>query len=662
MPNLSRSRALLTLLIPLLVLALWENQAFTQLSRNGYDQLFAWRAPLPADERIVIIAQDEASLNHYQGRMSSWPRDRHARLIEKLNQAGAELIVFDYDFSQPATPAEDRALADAISAAGNVILANRLDNTGEWVEPLPMFAAGALHQGFINLFPDKYGSPRLRRMQYYSDVRERIHVSLAMAVVETYENFPEQQRDLNAPGALIWGAHRLPYPDMLINFRGPRASYPTLPYYTLLEGNFDPGLVKGRIVLIGNTHILAKDYLPVPTDIRMPGVEVHAHAISSILDDSYIRVPERLWMCLAIVVSGLLGGAAFVFKHMSVARNLMIVSLSAAGILLASFALFNHAQLWLDGVPLLLALLGNFTGSSVFRWAKTRHRANQIRTVFGRYVSRNVVDVILASDTPVDLRGRHAELTVLFSDIRGFTNLSEALGPAEVGEFLNHYFEQMIDTVFAYGGTLDKLMGDAVMAFFGAPLEVNNHPLAAARCAIAMGQRLETLKQSAYVPQGVDLEIGIGLNTGEVIVGNLGSPQYIDYTVIGDNVNLGSRLEGLNKRYGTRIILSESTYTHIRDHMLCRELDLVKVKGKDKPTRIYELLGELPAEQALMDTINDYRAALDCYRHRDFARAISLLEQHPNDAPSMQLRQQCVTFAQNPPDATWNGVTVLDSK
>lgn len=660
MPNILHRRTLIALLVPLLVLVLWEANAFQQLSLFGYDQMFRLRAPLPADSRVTIVAQDEMSALHYQSRVTAWPRGRHARLIEKLNQAGADLIVFDYDFAQAGTPAEDRAFADAIAKAGNVVLASRVNKRNELTQPLAIFAAGALHQGFLNLWHDAQGT--LRTMQYHTQPPGDIHVSLPMAVVETYEDFPETQRKLNAPDGLGWGKHRLPYPEMLINFRGPRHSYETIPYYKIPLGEFEREKINGRIVLVGNTHIIAKDYFAVPTDVRMDGVEVHANAISSILDDTYIRIVSPYGMWFAIILCGLLGGAAFVFKHFSVSLNLLIVVLTAAAICVTSFLFFSHAYLWLDGVPLLFALIGNFTASSAFRWARSRHRANQIRTVFGRYVSRNVVDVILASDTPMDLRGRHANLTVLFSDIRGFTNLSEALGPAEVGEFLNHYFEEMIATVFQYGGTLDKLMGDAVMSFFGAPLEINNHPLAAARCAIAMGERLEALKKTDYVPEGVDLEIGIGLNTGEVIVGNLGSPQYIDYTVIGDNVNLGSRLEGLNKRYGTRIILSESTYTQVKDHMLCRELDLVKVKGKDKPTRIYELLGELPVDEASMNTVNDYHEALESYRKQEFSQAITILDRHPEDVPSRKLRERCQALKGSSPTLNWNGVTVLDSK
>jgi adenylate cyclase len=313
----------------------------------------------------------------------------------------------------------------------------------------------------------------------------------------------------------------------------------------------------------------------------------------------------------------------------------------------------------------LFALVGNVTAAGLYQWSTARQRASEIKSLFGRYVSRNVVDIMLTDDIPIELDSHKSEITVLFSDIRNFTTLSEQLSPVDVGRFLNGYFEEMIDAVFMYSGTLDKLMGDAVMAFFGAPLPFEGHPDAACRCAVEMVERLELIREAGILPRNIPLDIGVGINTGEVIVGNLGSSAYFDYTVIGDTVNLTSRLESLNKLYGTNIIIGETTFAAVRDDLICRELDCVRVKGKDEPTRIYEVKSyETPA--GFFEVSSHYGAALEYYRQADWARAIRSLEQAlgvmPEDGPSRLLMRRCRQYLQQPPEAPWDGVTHFQTK
>jgi adenylate cyclase len=450
---------------------------------------------------------------------------------------------------------------------------------------------------------------------------------------------------------------------MYINFIGPARSIPAISYHSVLEGDFDPSQVEGRIVLIGNTHSLGKDFFSVSTDSRMSGVEVHAHALSTILNNRFVHHASTHLLVFLTIVMGILGVSIIFSSRISAMTNLLLVIMAGLLVFASGYLLFTHLYVWLDVAPLLLSFIGNGMLTGFYQWNKSRKRVLRIRNMFGRYVSRNVVDVILSKEAPVELEGHKRNLSILFSDLRGFTPLSETVDARDVSKFLSRYFEQMIDAVFKNKGTLDKLIGDAVMAFFGAPLEVEDHPAAACRCALDMEERLEEINRSDIIPGGIPLELGIGINTGEVVVGNMGSPQYFDYTVIGDTVNLASRLESLNKHYKTRIIISEATYSLISNYFLCRELDFVRVKGKLEPTQIYELLPDKGS--AMIDAVEHYQIALSYYRKGQWQDALKELHRaltvHPEDGPSQKLSERCRLYIEHPPPADWNGVWELSA-
>jgi adenylate cyclase len=317
----------------------------------------------------------------------------------------------------------------------------------------------------------------------------------------------------------------------------------------------------------------------------------------------------------------------------------------------------------MDTVPLLLTFLANISIATGYQWKLSKNREREIRGLFGHYVSKNVVDAILSENIPIKLDGHRTEVTILFSDIRGFTSISEALSPSELGHLLNVYFDEMIAAVFNHDGTLDKLMGDAVMAFFGSPLESRDHQDQACRCALEMIERLDALNKSGKLPRGVHIDIGIGLHSGEAIVGNLGSSDFADYTVIGDAVNLASRIEGLNKRYDTRIIISEDTWRSIHGTHLTRELDTVRVKGKLEPKNIYELVIENTGITS--NTIETYQNALQKYRAGNWQEACSKcaeLAEKMGDGPAARLADRCRELIENPPGPGWEAVSSLTEK
>ncbi len=656
-------RLLLVTVIPLIVIGLNSAGTLDRLSLLGYNWLFTLRGEMPVNNVIFLVKQDEASTDFYNTRLSDWPRSYHARLVTKLSQAGADLVVFDYDFSRPTTKEEDAEFALSIANAGNVILANRLLSSGKIAQPIPAFSDGSLGEGFLDTLLDKDGY--WRRMIYMNLTSDGyIYFSLPMATVEIYEDFPEDQRILDDPDAMGWGKHRLPFPDMLINYSGPDGSYPSISFYKVLENDFDPSLIKGKIVLVGNTHRLGKDFFSVPTDKRMSGLEVHANAIATILDDRFI-IPVNKWLLtLLIIISGFAGGIIIFFRRPDLRSNAILLISGSSVIIISIWYLFVTQSLWIDFIPLLLVFILNTSLAMGYQWRLSRLREKEIRGLFGHYVSKNVVDAILSENIPVKLDGHRTEVTILFSDIRGFTSISESLPPSELGHLLNLYFDEMIASVFQFDGTLDKLMGDAVMAFFGSPLEVTDHQHQACQCAKNMMQRLEKLNSSGKLPAGIIIEIGIGLHTGEAIVGNLGSSEFADYTVIGDTVNLASRIEGLNKRYATSIIISEDTYQYVNDDHLFRELDTVRVKGKEEPKRIYEMM--LVNSTTNKRIASRYEEALKLYRDKQWQEAITCLQQIAdeiaNDGPSQRLINKCNNLLALPFDENWSSITSLDEK
>jgi len=612
--------------------------------------------PDTARTDIALVEIDEYSLRNLQPNAGRWPWPRavHSMLIDYLARAPAKVIAYDVLFTEADTRTgfefggttwsgaeSDKALADSIKAAGNVLLladasydtktpdavlpdeGYRLDISGildrEGVLPpfpaLAQAAAGLGHNLFI-LDPD---GP-LRHMTPFVRAQQRALASLGTAAALRAAGIGPGDVRLEGT-ALRLGDRRMPlswrrvdreggvlqHLWALIDFRGPALlddlrsrTYPTYTFFDLLLSEnqlltketpkVDPSIFRDKIVFVGTTASGLLDTFESPfAHGKMPGIQIHAAVADDILSNRFMR-PASAWVRVVSVVAAALGvgmAAALLPAWWATLAAVAVMALVAwwATFLFAGGVWFNLTQ------PVLaswFALLGG-VGYQYFFEDREKRRVKQL---FGRYVSKDVYAVLMANPGLARLGGQRREMSVLFSDIRGFTTVTERGQPDEIVAMLNEYFSSMVDLVFKHGGTLDKFVGDMVMALYGAPLDDPDHADHAVQTALAMIAELGRLN-ARWQAEGrfSGLDIGIGINTGAMIAGNIGSEAIMSYTVIGDAVNLGARLESLNKEFGTRIIISEATRQQLKGDYEFRPLGDVVVKGKTHPVAIFEVVG-----------------------------------------------------------------------
>ena len=456
----------------------------------------------------------------------------------------------------------------------------------------------------------------------------------------------------------------------------------------MVQNRFSPETVKGKIVLVGSSLATDKDFFATPfsryegkagqyrekfgqvvdedSAARTEGVAVFAMAVETMLNRAFIdKLPAAYIVCLTTLLGVL--GLLFYLQRPGPLIGLLVLLCVSAALLAGAHLGFVHRLVWVEVAPPLAILCLQYVSGIAVQRAYSRGKTKLVTGLFGKYVSRGVVTEILKGNIGVNLEGTSREVTVLFSDLRGFTTISEGLAPQETGRLLNTYFDAMIPIVFEHEGTLDKLMGDAVMAFFGAPGEVKDHPGKAAETALQMTRRLAELKQGRPEKGIEKLAVGIGLNTGVVTVGNLGGQDFIDYTVIGDAVNLGSRLEGLNKTYGTSILMSEFTAQRLDSRFLKRELDRVRVKGKGDAVGIFELAGlREEAGEERIEFFRMFEAGLEQYKRREWGKAKKTLEEalrrNPQDGPSALYLKRVTALLDDPPGPEWEPITTFTTK
>ena len=670
-------------------------QALQQLDYRMKDSRFRIRGPVTPDRNVVVVAIDHASIKEI-GRWP-WSREVTGRLIENLAFYGAKITALDIVFSEPQTPSADAALASSIAKAGNVVMGYFFRDEAQEVDPLalaelerstvklikvaegvqsiplteypnldlnlPQLAAKATDFGFFNAKPDGDGLYRrsLLLLLYNGD----IYPSLALKALRHYlgNDIMLEVKQWGVDGLQV-GSLRIPAREdgtMALNYYGPARSFRTVSAVDVIKKRLKPGELQGAMAFVGSTEIGIYDIRPTPFDATQPGVELHATAAANALErrfliyDGITQMQEMFCILLFPVLLGVL--LAFVPGTFT---GLVAFAGTSGLFSLVNYLAFTNGLRDMTVIYPMLGIGLTYLGSEAWRNLVVEKKGRQLKKAFSNYVSPDLVREIEKHPDKLVLGGEQREISILFSDIRGFTTVSESLTPPELVTLLNEYLSPMTRIVLDEKGTLDKFIGDAVMAIFNAPLDVPDHAGHACTAAVRMLEELQKLNRG-FAERGMHtLDIGVGINTGPAVVGNMGADIRFDYTAIGDSVNLASRLEGLNKYYGSHILVSEDTRNRVEDgRFTFREVDRVKVKGKHLPIVMYELM---IVNQKILP---EFMSALEQYRNRQFARAQQLFDQLVRDyadGPSKLYSSRCAEYLEEPPPEDWDGVYTAKSK
>lgn len=656
--------------------SLFENKIYDQKIR-----LFSRHIDAP----VMLVEIDQESIDFYSQNFNitwPWPRSLYAKAIDFLTRTGVQAIGLDMIFSE-ASPygGEDEQLAAAMARAGNVFMPFFFADSGDANDELSHFAL-ARNPGFSQL-PSRKGTKSLplqpllaalrgggnaffvpdrdgvfRHLKHFIVCQGRLYPSFSLAMsLYADPELPMRQIPFNAAGALN------------LKFYS-HDSFQRCSISALIQSQvrLDEGLpaviaadtFKNKLVLIGATAPGLLENRPSPTNASGSGFELHATALSNFLARDFIRVlPAWLqWLLVLLAVASL---NALLYRIRAILWQVLV----AAGVIfLAAAGIFFIFRLGLDMdlLPLVLGL-GLTTAHDVYdRYRRVRREKKFIQSAFKNYLSDSLLAEIMKNPRGLNLGGEKKLVTIFFSDLAGFTSMSESLPPEGVVGILNTYLEKMTTVIMETGGFVNKFEGDAIMAFWGAPLPCPDQVVLAMRAAIRCQEALLDLNAD-FARNGLPrLGMRIGINTGEVIVGNIGSRKRFEYTVIGDSVNLASRLEGINKQYGTKIVCGTMAAAMAAGKMALRRLDRVRVKGKMKPEEIFEIVAEKGNEpNGSAERLAKFEDALQKYFGGDFAGALALFSAIPDDQPAKVFCHRCRFLLENPP-SDWDGVWTFTEK
>lgn len=623
---------------------------------DGYTRL---TAPRHSNLPITIVSIDEASMAAI-GRQWPWPRRLHAQLLDNLQRAGVAVVAFDVLFAEPASdPADDLALEQSIRRSGSVVLAADIEyretgNSRQWlrVDPLPRYLAAGAKAGLAAVELDRDGV--LRRFPGSSQALWR---QTAL------------QLDRRIAGVVARPAAQ---PQQRIRYLGTAGTFDTIPYYQMLQPErYLPAdwqnLLRDNIVLVGRSLKSTTQAGAAQADLfltpfvaeggqLMSGVEVHATLLANMIEGNTLRELPQSCSFGLLALSTLLAGMLLAGWR-PVRSALLAAGLSAAVALLCG-ALFVNGW-WLPAASALLAppLAYIALGGRAFLLEQAQRR--QIRREFEHYVAPEVVASLLAQPGQLKLGGQRSELTILFTDLAGFTSLAERLDSVEVAALLNRHLSDMTEIIIQHHGTVDKFIGDAVMAFWGAPLADERQTGHAFAAALAMQQAVAAMNEELRAEGKPPLTLRIGLHRGECVVGNMGGAKHFAYTAIGDSVNLASRLEGVNKYYGTTLLLSGEAVAALPEDAPLRPVDTIRVVGRQQQVAIYTPCFDREQRQATA-------AALAAYRAGDGAAAMqawqALAATRPDDPLPTVFLARLQQWQHCGLPAGWDGVTTLESK
>ncbi|MFH2003970.1 MAG: adenylate/guanylate cyclase domain-containing protein, partial [Bacteroidota bacterium] len=682
------------------------------------DYRFNNRGSIPFEPKVVIVEISEESFKSMPHKWP-WPRSYYARLVRNLTKAGAKAVGIDVIFANEDinNKSEDNDFRNAIKETKNVALAGKVVIADERYDLIDaknnydnIFFDVDSSIGIVYLRNDEDGVHRRFLPMVYDRARQRRLPTFAVAVLNKALLRYNLETVKIQDNYFVLDQYKIPSYDgysALINYYGPSRTFSPVKFVDVIDdadfqtveekelgvdiNTFDDpesgylydGTFKDKIVLVGSTNPEDRDLFPVPFAYGkqkganlMYGVEIHANIIQSILDQNFLR-PTPKWLELLFIFVFVTFTFFFILNLKStktkyhyfvevLALAVVVVELFLIGTL--SIILFNNQNTIVSLTGPLLAVVFGYVGSMVYSYVSERKQKVMIKTMFSQYVSPTVVNELIEDPSKLQLGGERKVLTVLFTDLEDFTSIAERMPPDQLIPLLNDYFEGMTDIILQNNGTLDKYIGDSIMAFYGAPVPLKDHALSACRTAIQMQKHLDNIRTSQQSNDRPIFKMRIGINTGEMVVGNLGGVDRFDYTVIGDSVNLAARLEGANKQYKTNILISEYTFHSVASQVITRELDLITVLGKTKPLKIYELMGLIDDDlhSDVLKVVEKFSESLALYRQREWQKAIKKFEEvltvKPDDYPSKNYIERSISFLKTPPPEDCDGVFVMRTK
>ncbi len=717
-PNFNVSRnTLLVFLIVVLCAILSASDMFAYLNGKLFDILITSRQRIPEHrENVVFVCIDQKSIDFFDTTRDigwPWPREFYGQLLGYLKEKGARAVFFDIVFSEADinrfdTSGSDNVFADAIEETGIAYLAVSGQSTGykdsfrydsKWLikdtgpysrfsdlpvyssvlYPFKDFVRGAAGMGIVNLLPENDGIHR--RYPLVARLGDQFAPSIALAVVRNIldkETFRRNVLSAISDNTIVdnegkillnWYGKGGVDPHGLNDFVFTYYSYHAVLVESLNEGSenesiFPEDAFKDKIVIVGSNApgLLDLKATPFTHQNLYPGMEIHATAIENLLTGDYMhRASKWIVMMLIILSAVILLGSEKYFKNLTV---FIIIYIGLSAVVFAVVYGLMRSNYWMDSAEIFATLTLVFVGLTLTGYFAETKDKRILRKQFERYVNDAVLNEILENPDSVALKGRTMIATVMATDIADFTTISESMGADEVVSRLNDYLSEVSESLIENGAFINKYIGDAILAVFGAFGEPE-HEKHACIGAVKAAEIVTSLVENAQVENKTPLITRFGINTGEVTLGNIGSRRKIEYTVIGDAVNSGFRLEGLNKFYETTILVSEYTRENAGDEFLFRNLDILRYKGKLNPVKIYELVGlrtDVSVEK--LRIVEEFEQALALYQSKSFNEAIEIFTKLADlgDKPSGVFVRRCEDFMQNPPPPDWNGVWVMKRK
>ena len=628
--------------------------AWKQAELKLLDSMMVASAPNKSAFPITVIGIDEASFAEL-GLQWPWPRSLHAELVDRLAAAGAAIIVFDIVFAEPSNKEDDKRFADSIRRAGNVVLAadrvyRESSSVRQWLRlaPYPPFTDAGAQVGLATVALD--ADLVIRQIPGSGDALWR--TVMASLVRQHPEITPN-------PDIL---------PGSLIRYAGGDHTFPYVSYHEIVKptGSIPADFFKDQVVVVGRDVKAAPDVESAQADLfatpflastgwLMPGAEVHANIIETVLGGNPVTRPNSSAMAAWLAFIAAL--SAIAMRRWRPLWGALACAAIAAMIAAVVWAAFLKWNLWVPAgsslavIPLIYISLGGWS------YVTEQMRRKEITRVFSLYVTPQVVDYLIAHPERINLGGERRDITLLFTDLAGFTTFSEALSPEQVTQLLNRHFTEMTDILLEHRGTLVQFIGDAIMAFWGAPLDDDDQAYHAVATAIAMQKAMAALREELAKENLPQIRMRIGIHGGSAVVGNLGSAKRFGYTAVGDDVNLAARLEGINKLYGTGIMLSGDTARQVEGRIKLRPVDRVIVKGKSQAVEVFT-----PCENTKVAELTEQAIRLFRAREWDAAEAClqELLAIDQKDGVAGLYLKRIAAFRITPPPEDWDGATELE--